>query len=218
VNRNWTVARRRMVREQLAQAGIDDPTVLKVMGEVPRHRFVPGPLEHRAYQPSALPIGFGQTISKPFTVALMTALLELRGDERILEIGTGSGYQAAVLSHLTAAVFTVERIVPLAERARRLLAELGRDNVTVIAADGQDGAAVHAPFDAILVTASAPRVPPALAAQVRDGGYVLLPVAKNSKQTLYRFRRHGVEMTVEESIPCGFVPLRTGLSEGAARA
>ncbi|MFO7654235.1 MAG: protein-L-isoaspartate(D-aspartate) O-methyltransferase [Candidatus Krumholzibacteriia bacterium] len=210
----YAVARRRMVREQIVAAGITDPAILAALAEVPRHRFVPGPLQHRAYQASALPIGYGQTISKPFTVGLMTALLELQGHEHVLEIGTGSGYQAAVLSRLTRSVVTIERIRPLADRARGLLAGLGYDNIDVLAADGAAGCWDAAPFDAAVVTACSPGVPTQIIDQIRDGGFILLPIAAAGRQTLYRYQRRGSELVVEESVPCAFVPLLSGLEEG----
>lgn len=210
---DYAVARRRMVREQLAAAGLDDRRVLKAMEAVPRHRFVPRLLHHRAHQDCALPIGFGQTISRPFTVGLMSCLLGLQGHERVLEIGTGSGYQAAVLAALCREVVTVERVAPLARRAGRLLAELGYANVTVRAADGRDGAPDLAPFDAIVVTACAPHLPPALVAQLAEGGYLLLPVDKGREQILFRYQRRGQEVMIERSVSCRFVPLQPGVQD-----
>ena len=205
-----------MVREQLAAEGIDDPHVLRVMEEVPRHLFVPPLLRHRAHQPSALPIGFGQTISKPFTVGLMTMLLELRGDEHVLEVGTGSGYQGAILARLARSVVSVERIAPLADRARTTLDELGLENITVLAHDGTVGAPDHAPFDAIIVTACAPQLPPLLVGQLRDGGRLLIPVNRGKEQVLYRYQRRGEEVLVEQSVSCRFVPLLSGIAAAAA--
>lgn len=210
---DYAVARRRMVREQLQAAGLDDRRVLQAMEAVPRHRFVPRLLHHRAHQDCALPIGFGQTISRPFTVALMTCLLDLKGHERVLEIGTGSGYQAAVLAALCREVVTVERVAPLARRSGRLLAELGFANVEVRAADGRDGAPDRAPFDAVVVTACAPHLPAALVAQLADGGYLLLPVDKGREQILYRYQRRGQEVMIERSVSCRFVPLLPGIQD-----
>lgn len=209
------MARRRMVREQLAGGGLEDRRVLAVMEQVPRHRFVPRLLHHRAHQPSALPIGFGQTISKPFTVGLMTTLLELKGHEHVLEVGTGSGYQGAVLSRLAAKVLSVERIEPLALRAKETLAELGYDNITVLAHDGICGLSDHAPYDAIVVTACAPHLPPHLVSQLKDGGYLLIPVNKGREQILYRYRRQQEEVIIEQSVSCRFVPLLGGVEQGA---
>jgi len=211
--REFAVARRRMVREQIAAAGITDPRVLEAMEAVPRHLFVPNLLKHRAHQPSALPIGHGQTISKPFTVGLMSALLELKGHEHVLEVGTGSGYQGAILSRLARSVISVERITPLADRAKSTLAELGFDNITVLAHDGTTGFVDYAPFDAIMVTACAPHLPPLLVSQLKDGGHLLIPVDKGREQILYRYRRQGEEVLIEQSVSCRFVPLLEGVTE-----
>jgi protein-L-isoaspartate(D-aspartate) O-methyltransferase len=207
----YAVARRRMVREQIAEAGISDPRVLRAMEEVPRHLFVPKLLSHRAHQASALPIGYGQTISKPFTVGLMSSLMELQGHEAVLEVGGGSGYQGAVLAHLAAEVVSVERIAPLADRARETLEHLGLKNITVLAHDGITGYAEHAPFDAIMVTACAPHLPPHLVSQLKDGGYLLIPITKGEEQILYRYKRQGQEVIVEQSVSCRFVPLLDGI-------
>ncbi len=216
---DYAVARRRMVREQLADVGLTDRRVLAAMEEVPRHLFVPKLLQHRAHQPSALPIGHGQTISKPFTVGLMTCLLELEGHEHVLEVGTGSGYQAAILARLARSVISVERIRPLAEQSRVTLAKLGVENINVLAHDGGEGALDHAPYDAIMVTACAPSLPTSLVSQLKDGGHLLIPITKGSDQILYRYRRQGDEMTIEESVSCRFVPLLSGVTaEGEQRA
>lgn len=207
----FSVARRRMVREQIKGAGITDSRVLKAMEEVPRHIFVPKLLSHRAQQPSALPIGYGQTISKPFTVGLMTSLLELKGHEKVLEVGTGSGYQGAILAHLAQKVISVERIKPLADHAREILKTLGLHNIIVLAHDGISGYADHAPFDAIMVTACAPHLPPHLVSQLKDGGYLLIPVSTGEEQILYRYQRQGNEVVVEQSVSCRFVPLLDGV-------
>jgi len=211
--RDYAVARRRMVREQLASAGVDAPSVLRAMASVPRHLFVPKLLRHRAHQPCALPIGYGQTISKPFTVGLMTSLLELGGSEHVLEIGTGSGYQGAVLSRLADSVISVERIAPLAERARGTLADLEYTNITVLAHDGVCGLTEFAPFDAIMVTACAPYLPPLLVSQLKEGGLLLIPVNKGREQILYRYRRQGTEVLIEQSVSCRFVPLLPGVED-----
>jgi protein-L-isoaspartate(D-aspartate) O-methyltransferase len=217
--KDFAVARRRMVREQLVDAGLTDRRVLAAMEEVPRHLFVPRLLQHRAHQPSALPIGFGQTISKPFTVGLMTSLLELQGHEHVLEVGTGSGYQAAILARLARSVITVERVRPLAEQSRVTLAKLGVENINVLAHDGSEGAYDHAPFDAIMVTACASSLPAQLVAQLNEGGRLLVPIKKGNDQVLYRYRRQGEEVTIEESVSCRFVPLRSGVTaEGEQRA
>lgn len=217
--KDYAVARRRMVREQLVDAGISDRRVLAAMEEVPRHLFVPKLLQHRAHQPSALPIGHGQTISKPFTVGLMTSLLELQGHEHVLEVGTGSGYQAAILARLARSVISVERIRPLAERSRVMLAKLGVENINILAHDGAEGVHDHAPFDAIMVTACASSVPTHLVSQLKDGGHLLIPISKGNEQILYRYRRQGEEVSIEESVSCRFVPLLSGVTaEGEHRA
>lgn len=217
--KDYAVARRRMVREQLADAGISDRRVMAAMEEVPRHLFVPKLLQHRAHQPSALPIGHGQTISKPFTVGLMTSLLELQGHEHVLEVGTGSGYQAAILARLARSVISVERIRPLAERSRVMLAKLGVENINILAHDGAEGVHDHAPFDAIMVTACASSVPTHLVSQLKDGGHLLIPISKGNEQILYRYRRQGEEVSIEESVSCRFVPLLSGVTaEGEHRA
>jgi protein-L-isoaspartate(D-aspartate) O-methyltransferase len=214
VTRDYAVARRRMVREQLRAEGITDARVLDAMAVVPRHRFVPRVLEPRAYEACALPIGYGQTISQPFMVGLMTALLHLRGHEHVLEIGTGSGYQAAVLSRLAREVVTIERIVPLARRAAEILASLGCDNVRVLPADGADGAPDQAPYDGIMVTACAAGLPESLPSQLAEGGFLLVPVTTpDGEQVLFRYRRQGERLEVEESIPCRFVALRRGIDD-----
>jgi protein-L-isoaspartate(D-aspartate) O-methyltransferase len=217
--KDYAVARRRMVREQLADAGLSDRRVMAAMEEVPRHLFVPKLLQHRAHQPSALPIGFGQTISKPFTVGLMTSLLELQGHEHVLEIGTGSGYQAAILARLARSVITVERIGPLADRSRVTLAKLGVENINVLALDGLECAQEHGPFDAIMVTACASTLPAHLVPQLKDGGHLLIPISQGSDQILYRYQRQGQEVSIEESVSCRFVPLLNGVTtEGEQRA
>ena len=215
MNRDFAVARRRMVEEQIRRAGVVDRAVLKAMAEVPRHCFVPRIMRHRAYEPCALPIGFGQTISKPFTVGLMSALLELDGHERVLEVGTGSGYQAAVLGRLCAEVVSVERISPLARRAADELRTLGFSNVTVTAGDASSGLPDLAPWDAIIVTACAPGLPVAMARQLVQGGLLLVPIAHGNDQLLYRYRRQGDAFSVERSVACQFVPLLPGLQEHA---
>ncbi len=212
---DYRVARARMVTEQLRGAGLTDAGVLAAMREVPRHLFVPRLLRHRAYQACALPIGYGQTISQPFTVGLMTALCGLQGAESVLEVGTGSGYQAAVLSRLAARVLTVDRIAPLCRRAATILAEIGYDNVEVRAADGCDPIEESGPFDVILVTACAAQFPDALYRQLRVGGRLVLPIGSEESQTLYRFHRHADRPAIERSVTCRFVPLVRGVVDAA---
>lgn len=200
-----------MVERQLRGRGIEDEGVLGAMGEVPRELFVPEDERGRAYRDGALRIGEGQTISQPWIVAFMTSVLELGGDERVLEVGTGSGYGAAVLSRCCAQVVTIERHRPLAQAAKRLLADLGYDNVEVRHGDGAEGAADRAPFDGIAVTAAATGdPPPALLAQLAEGGVLVCPVQRGEREVLRRFRRDGAS---EALVPVRFVPLLGG-SEG----
>ncbi|WP_407354597.1 protein-L-isoaspartate(D-aspartate) O-methyltransferase [Luteimonas sp. R10] len=166
----------RMVDRQIEARGVRDPRVLEAMRTVPRHRFVPPERAAQAYRDHPLPIGHGQTISQPYIVAKMTELLQPERDDRVLEIGTGSGYQAAVLSRLVAEVYSIEIVEPLARRAETVLKELGYDDVTVRAGDGYAGWPEHAPFDAIIVTAAPERVPQALVEQLKPGGRMVIPV------------------------------------------
>jgi len=202
------VLRERMVAEQIEARGVRDPRVAAAMREVPRHRFVPEEMVHAAYDDSALPIGGGQTISQPYMVALMTEALRLDAGKRLLEVGTGSGYQAAVASRICREVWTIERVAALAGTARSILAELGIDNVHVVVGDGSRGLPDQAPFDAIVVTAAAERVPPALFEQLADNGRLVVPVGSvHGIQTLYVYERHGDEIERTASVGCRFVPL-----------
>jgi protein-L-isoaspartate(D-aspartate) O-methyltransferase len=197
-----------MVRFQVEPRGVRDARVLDAMRRVPRDRFVPTARRADAWADRPVPIGRGQTISQPFMVALMSEALGLRGSERVLEVGTGSGYQAAVLGELAAEVFTVERIAELAGTAARTLEELGCANVTVVVGDGCRGLSEHAPFDAILVAAAAPSVPAALRDQLADGGVLVVPIGESAAvQVLTTVRRTGARFTVEEGTGCRFVPL-----------
>lgn len=198
----------RMVDEQLRRRGIHEPRLLQAMLKVPRHRFVPPEHRHLAYVDGPLPIGAGQTISQPYIVALMTQLLLLEGEEKVLEVGTGSGYQAAILGELAREVHTIERHAELAERARSLLQELGYTNVQVHIGDGSLGLAEYAPYQAILVTAAAPKAPPALLEQLADGGRLVIPVGGQWGQMLERWTRRGAHYEQEEFVPVAFVPLR----------
>jgi protein-L-isoaspartate(D-aspartate) O-methyltransferase len=204
---NFEKERSRMVDEQIAFRGVRDPRVLAVMGKVPRHEFMPEALRAQAYGDHAMPIGDGQTISQPYIVALMTELLELKGDERVLEIGTGSGYQAAVLAELCQKVFTIERVKTLADKARATLDRLGYRNVAMKVYDGTYGWKEMAPFDAIIVTAAAPDVPDSLVEQLRDGGRLVIPVGERYSQVLMKFIKSPSGMDTKTSIPCVFVPL-----------
>lgn len=196
-----------MVRTQLEQWGIREPRVLETMAELPRELFIPASEQPSAYYDGALPIGEGQTISQPYVVAHMTELLTLRGDEKVLEVGTGSGYQTAVLARLVAAVFSVERLANLSRRAADILAELGLANVHLRVGDGSLGWPEHAPFDAILVTCAAPQVPPPLLDQLADGGRLVSPVGQRGYQDLVRVVRQGERFLEERLSPVAFVPL-----------
>jgi protein-L-isoaspartate(D-aspartate) O-methyltransferase len=188
VGERWHVSRRRML-ERLAQGGIRDPRVLEALAAVPRHTLVPEALGHRAYDEAPLPIGAGQTISAPGTVAAMSAALALSGAEKVLEIGTGSAYQAAVLSRLAARVISIERVPALASRARRALDGMGITNVVVQLGDGTRGWPSEAPYDAIVVTAGGPEIPEPLLAQLGAGGRLIGPFGPRGKQQLMRVRR-----------------------------
>lgn len=204
----WAAARRRMVAADLAARGITDPAVLAAMGDVPRERFVPVDLVEHAYDDGPLPIGEGQTISQPYVVALMLEAAELSFGARLLEIGTGSGYAAAVAARLGVAVWTIERLSGLAEAARARLAELGLAGIEVRCGDGTLGWPDAAPFDAVIVTAGGPSVPPALLDQLRDGGRLVMPVGlRDGHQELLRVRRVGDEYRTEDLGGVQFVPL-----------
>jgi protein-L-isoaspartate(D-aspartate) O-methyltransferase len=178
------------------------------MGNIPRHLFVPEEYRHQAYADGPLPIGSGQTISQPYIVALMTQLLELEGDETVLEIGTGSGYQAAILAGLAAKVYTIERYPDLAERAREILDELRLDNVEIIVGDGSLGLPEHAPYQAIMVTAAAPEVPRPLLEQLAEAGRLVIPVGGIGGQSLQVWVCHGESFRHQSVLPVAFVPLR----------
>jgi protein-L-isoaspartate(D-aspartate) O-methyltransferase len=199
--------RERMVREQLASRTIRDPRVLSAMQAVPREWFVPPEHRHLAYADGPLPIGQGQTISQPFIVALMTQLLELQGEENVLEVGTGSGYQAAVLAHLAKSVHTIERHASLARAAVRVFSQLRLENIHTHIGDGTRGYPEAAPFDGIIVTAAAPEVPQPLLDQLADGGRLVIPVGARHGQYLQRWRRMGDEYWSETLEPVAFVPL-----------
>jgi len=199
--------RHRMVDEQIVTRGVRDPRVLAAMGNVPRHEFMPEALRSQAYGDHAMPIGEGQTISQPYIVALMTELLELKSTDRVLEIGTGSGYQAAVLSELCEKVYTIERVKKLADKARTILDRLGCRNVAMKVYDGTYGWKEMAPFDAIIVTAAAPDVPAALIEQLREGGRLVIPVGERFTQVLKKVTKKTGGLVTQDSIPCMFVPL-----------
>jgi protein-L-isoaspartate(D-aspartate) O-methyltransferase len=198
-----------MVAKQLAERYITDPRILEAMGYIPRHHFVEEKLWEYAYEDRPLPIGHGQTISQPYIVAFMSQALNLPPDKQgiVLEIGTGSGYQAAVLSRLGAKVYSVERIEPLAIRARELLAELSIDNVEIKVDDGGYGWPEYAPYDAIIVTAAAPEIPAPLMVQLKEGGILVAPVGPKRQQILLRLQRRGEQIVEERLAPVAFVPL-----------
>jgi len=199
-----------MVRTQLKERGVGDPRVLEAMRTVPRHEFVPEEFLDRAYEDYPLPIGEGQTISQPYIVAAMLERLALRETDRVLEVGTGSGYVTALLSVLCGEVFSMERHAALAESARITLERLGYTNVRIRAGDGTVGWAEHAPFDAILVSAGTAEVPPALFEQLRDGGRMIVPVGDAWNQELQLIRKIGGERDVTVLEGCRFVPLVAG--------
>jgi protein-L-isoaspartate(D-aspartate) O-methyltransferase len=199
--------RERMVEEQLAARGVTDPRVLAVLRSVPRHRFVQEALRDRAYGDHPLPIGEEQTISQPFIVGLMSALLELTGQEKVLEVGTGSGYQTAVLAELARRVCSIERLPRLAERARATLEAQGYDNVWVRVGNGTLGWPDLAPFDRIIVTAGGPTVPPPLVQQLAEGGRMILPVGSADNQVLTIVENVGGEIRQRTQGECKFVKL-----------
>ena len=209
----YAAARQRMVATQLQARNIDDPEVLRAMAVVPRHLFVPPAQRHGAYDDRPLPIGLEQTISQPYIVAYMTASLEVHRGDRVLEIGTGSGYQAAVLAELGAEVYTIEILPELADRARAALADAGYRQVRVRAGDGWFGWPEAAPFDGILVTAAPERVPAALVDQLADGAHLVLPVG-DREQELVRVTRTGEGTTTERLLPVRFVPMTGRAREG----
>ena len=205
-----------MVLEQIAARGIADPRLLAVMGMIERHRFVEPALAGAAYEDRPLPIGYGQTISQPYMVARATELAAPEPGDRALEVGAGSGYQAAVLAALCAEVFAVEIVPQLADRARRALAELGLRNVAVDSFDGASGWAEHAPFDVIVVSAGAPRVPPLLVDQLADGGRLVIPIGPPHEQELALIRRHGDEYVTSYDTRCRYVDLQGKFGVGGS--
>ncbi|MDT7043093.1 protein-L-isoaspartate(D-aspartate) O-methyltransferase [Candidatus Nitronereus thalassa] len=207
------VERDHMVREQIIARGVTDSQVIQALRQVPRHEFVPESEKEQAYEDHPLPIGFGQTISQPYIVAFMTEALKLQPHERVLEIGTGSGYQAAILSHMVNKVFSIEIVEPLAERAKDTLTHLGLTNVKVRAGDGYQGWPEEGPFDAIILTAAPEHIPQPLLDQVAIGGRLILPLGKAVQQLLLMTRtRDGWHK--EKLLPVAFVPM-TGKAESA---
>jgi len=204
---DFETLRARMVERQLRRRGIGDERVLAAMAEVPREQFVSERYRSRAYADSALPIGEGQTISQPWIVAAICQALELRGGERVLDVGSGSGYSTAVLARLAAEVIGIERHESLAVEARRALGQVGVENVELLVGDGSRGVPARAPFEAIAVHATAPAPPRTLLGQLTDGGRLVVPISADRIDMLTVFRRSGGELQREEVGPCRFVPL-----------
>lgn len=199
--------RQAMVADQVEVRGLTDPRVLRVMREVPRHCFVDRELAPKAYDDSPLAIGCGQTISQPYMVALMTGLLDPQADDRVLEVGTGSGYQTALLAKLARSVVSIERYSQLSERARRVLIDLGFSNVTTLVGDGSLGCKDDAPFNKILVTAGSPAVPHSLCNQLLDGGRLVCPVGSRDDQEIVSVVRRDTGFEQDRGVRCRFVPL-----------
>ena len=205
---NFAIQRKLMVEEQLIPRGIKNKEVLDAFLKIPRHNFVPDELRKNAYDDSPLPIGFGQTISQPYMVAAMTELLDLNKDDILLEIGTGSGYQAAIAAQLCKYVYTVERIPELAEFAKQNLEKTGIKNVEVIVGDGSKGYPEKAPYDKILYTAAAPFVPEIIFQQLKNGGVLVVPEGERYSQTLKKYIRKGENIESYLYFNCIFVPLK----------
>ena len=204
---DYRLAREKMVKNQLIPRGITDQGVLKAMGKIHRHLFVEEALIGEAYNDHPLPIGHKQTISQPYIVALMTQALELTGKEKTLELGTGSGYQAAILAELSEKVYTIERIRPLMEKARKLLGDLGYNNILFKAFDGTSGWKEHEPYDAIMVTAGAPKIPETLPGQLADGGRIIIPIGDKYSQELIKVTRKKNRYKEKNLGGCRFVDL-----------
>lgn len=205
---NWNTLRAKMVNEQLRSRDIRSKSVLDAMREVPRHEFVPDEMKRMAYEDRPLPIGYNQTISQPYIVAFMTEQINPKAGMKVLEIGTGSGYQAAILAHLECEVYTIELVPELAKQAQQTLEKLNFTNVTVMAGNGYLGWPEHAPFDAIVVTAAPEEIPPKLIEQLADGGVMVLPVGPvNSLQYLKLVRKKGDKITTTTLMPVRFVPM-----------
>ena len=199
--------RRKMVEEQILGRGIKDLSVMEVLSRVPRHLFVNSSLQHRAYGDCPLPIGENQTISQPYIVALMTQVLDLKGEERVLEIGTGSGYQTAILAELAAQIFTIERIKPLVKKTKELLEGLKYKNIVFKTFDGTYGWRDQSPFDAILISAATPSIPKSLIEQLADKGRLVAPVGERESQDLIVLNKNGNRVIERKIGSCKFVPL-----------
>ncbi len=203
----WKHERERMVQKQIVDRGVKDPRVIETMKQVPRHFFVGETYYHQAYNDFPLPIGSQQTISQPYMVAVMTELMELKGPEKVLEIGTGSGYQTAVLALLCDRVYSVERISELASSARQRLTNLGFKNINIMVGDGSLGWPAFSPYDGIIVTAGSPGIPDELISQLADKGIMILPVGGEYAQTLNVIKKHKGRIYRKELFGCAFVPL-----------
>jgi protein-L-isoaspartate(D-aspartate) O-methyltransferase len=209
---DFAAERERMVREQMIIHGISEERVLAAMRKVPREEFVPEEFRESSYADQPLPIGYDQTISQPFIVAFMTEELRLQPTDRVLEIGTGSGYQAAILAELAAEVYSIEIIEPLGRAAEATLQRLGYKNVQVKIGDGYKGWPEHAPFDAVIVTCAPEHIPPALVDQTKEGGRIIIPVGPAGDQEMYLFEKHNGELQKKSVTPVRFVPM-TGEAE-----
>jgi protein-L-isoaspartate(D-aspartate) O-methyltransferase len=210
---NYSDLRKAMVDQQIIARGIEDARVIAALIKVPRHLFVPEPYRAVAYSDGPLPIGAEQTISQPYVVALMSQELDLKPSDRVLEIGTGSGYQAAVLAEIVSEVYTIEIIDMLGVRAEALLDSLGYSKVSVRVGDGYQGWPEHAPFDKIIVTCAPTQIPEPLVSQLKEGGLMVIPVGPTWGQYLYRVRKQGGQVTTEKITPVSFVPM-TGTNSG----
>ena len=197
-----------MVKEQIIARGVEDKRVIKAMLDIPRHLFVPKEVEKEAYEDYPLPIGFNQTISQPYMVAVMTEYLELKEEDVVLEIGTGSGYQTAILAYLVKKVYTVEREEKLLERAKKILEKLGFDNIRYKCGDGSKGWMDYAPYEKIIVTAAAPKIPEPLIEQLKNNGIIVIPVGSRWIQELVVAKKDEKgSLKIEEKFECAFVPL-----------
>lgn len=209
---DFAALRQRMIQQQLMPRGIQDQRVLAAMAKVPREEFIPADERGHAYTDRPVPIGYGQTISQPYIVAFMTEQLRLKPSERVLEIGTGSGYQAAILAELVKKVYSIEIVTPLAQSAEAILAHLGYTNIHIKVGDGYKGWPEEAPFDAIIVTCAPDKVPQPLIDQLKDGGRMVIPVGERFAQQLYLFEKKNGQLKESVSLPVRFVPMTRGQS------
>jgi len=203
----YEAKRLRMVERFVKGLGITDERVLEAMRKTPRHMFVEPALAGRAYDDYAAPIGSGQTLTKPYTVGLLAQTAKLTGKEKVLEVGTGSGYTSAVLAQLSDKVYTIEKIKALSNNARKVFNELNYKNIVCLSGDGTKGSAKYAPYDAIVVTAGSPTIPAPLAKQLKQGGAMVIPIGNGKQQTLHLIRREGERFVVTKTEECSFVPL-----------